>query len=82
MQLVPLYTGLRPINTKKLQDLQELLDFIPPVHHTFYNDLQSAADAHSASEEESSEDWVSLANIKLYYYLFNLHPNSTNNGNV
>ena len=45
----------RPINTKKLQDLRELLDFIPPVHHAFYNDLQSAADAHSESEEEEED---------------------------
>ena len=51
---VPLYTKPRPINT---EDLQELLDFIPPVHHTFYNNLQATADAHSGSEENlESED--------------------------
>ena len=51
-----MYTNPRPINTKKLQDFQELLDFIPPVHLAFYNDLQSVADADSGSEEEDSED--------------------------
>ena len=56
LPLEPLYTNPRAINTKKLQDLQQLLNFIPPVYHAFYNDLQSTADAHSGSEDEDVED--------------------------
>ena len=50
--LTPLYSCPRAINAKKLQDLQVLLQFIPPVHHTFYNGLQSTAREESGSEEE------------------------------
>lgn len=35
-----LYPNGRKIDVKKFANLQELLDFIPPVHHKFYNDLQ------------------------------------------
>lgn len=54
-----------PINPKKVQDLRELLDFIPPVHYAFYNDLQSA-DVHSESKEEQEDptDWLSLNFVK------------------
>ncbi len=50
--LTPLYSCPRAINAKKLQDLQVLLQFIPPVHHAFYNGLQSTAREESASEED------------------------------
>ena len=53
--LVPLYTNPRQINAKKLQDLQKLLDFILPVHHALYNNLQSTADAYSGSKEDSED---------------------------
>ena len=34
-----LYNGPRAINKKKAEDLQQLLRFIPPIHHTFYTTL-------------------------------------------
>ena len=56
VSLVPLYRGFRPINVKKLQDLLALIDFIPPVHHAFYNELEStAADCHSEEEVEQDQ---------------------------
>ena len=52
--LVPLYSRSRPINDKTLQDLHALMEFIPPIHHAFYNDLEStAADCHSEDEQDT-----------------------------
>ena len=53
-----LYAGPRTINKKKLDDLKELLDFIPPVHHSFYQNLEQAGgdDSDKGEEEEGSED--------------------------
>ena len=34
-----LYDRPRAINPKKVSDLLELLDFVPPVHHAFYLQL-------------------------------------------
>ena len=34
-----LYSGPRPINKKKADDLQQLLCFISPVSHAFYTSL-------------------------------------------
>ena len=52
-----LYAGPRTINKKKLLDLKELLDFIPPVHHSFYQNLdQAGGDDPDESEEEGDEE--------------------------
>lgn len=49
-----LYNRPRAINTKKVSDLLALLDFVPPVHHAFYRQLnQGTADSSSESESES-----------------------------
>ena len=37
--LKDLYSGPRAINKKKAEDLQELLRFVPPIHHSFYSSL-------------------------------------------
>ena len=42
--LAPLYNGPRPINPAKLRDLKSRLCYIPPIHHEFYNSLQSFDD--------------------------------------
>ena len=39
ISLPNLYDSPRMINEKKLDDLFSLLDFIPPVHHSFYQGL-------------------------------------------
>ena len=44
MTLDPLYSGPRPINRKKLDDLRQLLDFVPPVFHAFFLELISSVD--------------------------------------
>ena len=51
--LTPLYGSPRHVNVKKLEDLKSLLQFIPPVHHTFYNSLTS-----TAREEADESDTV------------------------
>ena len=56
LSLEPLYDDARPIDSKKLKDLQELMDFIPPVHHAFYDELQSSTDVISESEYDDSEE--------------------------
>ena len=54
--LSPLYTGPLSLNVNKLQDLQQLLAYIPPVHHDFYNALTSSPTAHTSSESDSEPD--------------------------
>ena len=50
-----LHTTPRPINEKKMADLLELLQFIPPVHHPFFQNLVGT-DAESDRSDTSSED--------------------------
>lgn len=51
--LPPLYSGPRAINRKKLSDLLELLDYIPPVHHAFYQQLNgTVSDTDSEAESD------------------------------
>ena len=54
--LPPLYTGPLSLKVNKLQDLQQLLAYIPPVHHDFYNALMSSPTAHTSSESDSETD--------------------------
>ena len=51
--LPPLYSAPRPINKKKVDDLLELLNFIPPVYHEFYRQLETISGTTSDSEEEA-----------------------------
>lgn len=37
--LKPLYDSPVKIDTKKYKNLQSLLEFVPPIHHSFYKDL-------------------------------------------
>ena len=39
LTLDDLYSGPRAINKKNAEDLQQLLCFIPPIHHSFYSSL-------------------------------------------
>ena len=50
-----LYSGPRMISDKKLKDLQDLLCYVPPVHHPFFQML-SSHEEESSSESESSSD--------------------------
>ena len=58
--LQQLYHGPRSINKKKLDDLIQMLDFIPPVYHGFYQKLnQSIADSDEdddLDEDQEEED--------------------------
>ena len=62
--LQPLYTHPRPIKANKLKDLSELLDYIPPIYHEFYTNLQSSSTVSSdpesdvGSECNSDKDWM------------------------
>ena len=55
--LAPLYTSERGLQNSKLQDLQQLLQFIPPVYHPFYNSLvPQSTDGDSESSDESEDE--------------------------
>ena len=58
-QIVPkkLYTSPRSIKSAKKKDLLELLNFVPPIYHSFYQDLVSEGteDDKDESEHEDSE---------------------------
>ena len=60
VELVPLYTGPRPLNDNKVKDLRLLVQFIPPIHHSFYLSLDTATEPTvseiSSSEEEQGDD--------------------------
>ena len=41
VELPPFYNGPRSISDAKYRDLQQLLCYIPPMYHEFYNKLSS-----------------------------------------
>ena len=51
-----LYDGPRQINDKKLEDLLLLLDYIPPVFHSFYQELSGCDRDDEAPEEVDLSD--------------------------
>jgi len=54
--LTQLYVQPRAvINSKKLSDLKELLQFVPPVHHEFYNTLKSGNLSDTFPDETPDE---------------------------
>lgn len=53
--LPPLYPGeSRPISKPKLNDLRQLLPFVPPIHHSFYTELTDNGD-HSDGDDPGDE---------------------------
>ena len=52
-----LYTSPRSIKSAKKKDLMELLDYVPPIYHTFYQDIvgEGTEDSEDESEHEDSE---------------------------
>ena len=54
MVLPPLYTRPRVVNEKKVSDLLELLNYVPPIYHGFYQKLQGGNS--DDSEEEQTHD--------------------------
>lgn len=51
-----LYPNGRAIEKKKKQDLVELLPYIPPIYHSFYNDLKTSTQAIDELGDEHLED--------------------------
>lgn len=51
VELLPLYTRPRAIKVAKMNDLLQLLDYVPPVHHAFYRGLTSTQEDTGNSEE-------------------------------
>ena len=51
MILEPLYPAQRPIKPAKLKDLQELMCYVPPIHHAFYATLTETTSAETESED-------------------------------
>ena len=49
--LEDLYSGPHAINKKKAEHLQQLLHFIPPIHHSFNSSLLT-------TEDEQDDYWV------------------------
>ena len=45
VELTPLYAAQRQINPAKLKDLKELMCYVPPIHHPFYDSLTATVDA-------------------------------------
>lgn len=68
IQLPRLYTTPRPIKPGKKADLLSLFDFIPPLHHAFYNSLLSTTCEESDSEDSENENGDSDDNEQEQYY--------------
>lgn len=45
VEMEPLYTTARPVTKEKRKDMQDLLTYIPPVHHAFFQNLTVMEDA-------------------------------------
>ncbi|KAJ4444932.1 hypothetical protein ANN_06731 [Periplaneta americana] len=46
----------RPIKASKLKDIKELLKYVPPIHHAFFNTLTSDADQEGHDHENDGFD--------------------------
>ena len=55
IELQPLYAGPRPLDTRKLEDLKALIQFIPPVYHAFYTTLESNTTVGASGETDESD---------------------------
>lgn len=55
LTLPPAYTGARAINKKKMDNLMELLEFVPPVYHSFYTSLNGTADDSNSGNDPDSD---------------------------
>ncbi|CAK1581448.1 unnamed protein product [Parnassius mnemosyne] len=47
---------IEEIDYKFLKDLLELLQFIPPVHHTFYNNLDSSNSVRDVAYYDETDE--------------------------
>ena len=54
--LPALYTRPRIVNAKKVSDLMELLNYVPPIFHEFYEQLQRGNSSDSEEESSPSSD--------------------------
>ena len=62
--LQPLYGGPPAINQKKVDDLK-LLEFIPPVYHSLYQNInQSGGDDSDEGEEEDEQEGESEEEVR------------------
>ena len=64
--LPPLYARIRPISKSKLDDLHQLLPFVPPVYHDFYAQLSD----HGLNDSDSDESDVQSESEKTYLTLY------------
>ena len=56
VSLPPLYSQPRAVDGKKVSDLLELLNYIPPMHHGFYHQLTQRRNDSDAELEDSDVD--------------------------
>lgn len=65
VEVQKLYEGKRPVTVSKKSDMQDLLPYIPPVDHDFFNALETAECAEDVGplyvgeegdNEENNED--------------------------
>ena len=56
IQLLPLYSVSQVIKAAKKKDLTDLLQYIPPIHHSFYHELIEGEEAENEGVEEGEGD--------------------------
>lgn len=57
-----LYNASRPVTVQKKRDMLDLLPYIPPVHHDFFNNLKTANDLEDIGPLEIVEDDSEVGN--------------------
>lgn len=50
-----LYIVLRPVTKEKKKDMQDLLRFIPPIHHPYFRSLLTSDDATDIGPLDAEE---------------------------
>ena len=61
MELVPLYTSAGCLQSNKVKVLKAVLQYIPPVHHMFYNSLLNGDSSPESTDEVDDE---------VFFFLF------------
>ena len=58
VELPVLYPRGRLLSEMKLKDLKSLLKYVPPIHHSFYNNLESTTEEQETTLEHDCDDDV------------------------
>jgi hypothetical protein len=68
VELTKLYNEPPKIKTPKYKNLLDLLQFIPPIHHKFYQELSQTGNQRNVTREADNSDNVFESDYELVMF--------------